>query len=230
MKNELSFLKFFAECMIVVAFLSNIGCVPKMTVFPDVPIHPVREYTYLQEKDKLIVAVEPYFETEKIITYFGTDLLSQGILPVLVVAENHHLKSGFLLDKTNISISKQNAGNSESEVAATTNRQQIMPYSQKPEELRKSSRNLMPFAALFPVLIVPGMIIDNQRADADSVIANLRKKLLIDRTIYPGQSNAGFVYFQMKDKEEINKVSSILIKSKMMISDEEIVFNYKISK
>ena len=212
---------------IVLLLLTIIGCTPKITVFPDVPLKPISEYRYFQEQEGLVIVIEPFLEVENVIRYFGTDLLSKGILPVFVLAENHHLESGFLLVKTSIYLLKQD-GVGDSETSATTDRQPIRSYSQERIELEKTSGNLFIATTLFPIFIIPGIITGDRIANADSIIENLEKKEFIDKTIFPNRNNSGFIYFQMKDKDEIKKISYIVIKGKLLLLDKEITFNFKL--
>jgi hypothetical protein len=165
--------------------------------------------------------------------YFDIDLLSQGILPVLVIAENHHSKASFLLEKKQFYILKRDGHYNESEIFAQ-NREPLMPYSKEDLERTKAAASVIGFIPLFPSSIVLGSIIEagsgKRLKDVKLINRNLRKKAFIDRSIFPGEVNSGFVYFQMREETAISAISTMSTRVTNILLDKELSFDFKIEQ
>ena len=71
---------------------------------PEYKPQTIDRYPHAQVKDGLAIAANPLIDKEEVVKYFGADLLSLDVLPVLVVAENRSLSSSFVLSKEQFSL------------------------------------------------------------------------------------------------------------------------------
>lgn len=160
---------------------------------PDYPKTPVSSYSNATTKNELCIAVHAMTEKKDLKQYFGTDLSALKIVPIYIVAENRSPSSSFLLLKDHVSLQNKSTqdglkqadrtGTGESlggEVAVVT-----------------GSAALLVVPVLAPLLLFPGF---KAISDAEVVKHNLAAKELQTRTISPGKSVDGFVYFKLPDE------------------------------
>ena len=203
------------------------GCTFKL---PSVAIQPIQQYNFVQGQDGLKIALDPFFEEERLKEFFGYDLLSHGILPVLVVAENNNPKSGYLLEKKFFSAVMKVEKETDTKAAAEP---AVPPV---PGELSTAVAITIGVTGIVaPVfVIVPGLpvlfFLAKQEDDIQKANENLKEKAFVDRTIFNGESHCGFVYFQVKDREAAQEISIISIKAKNITSDKELNFVFQINK
>ena len=199
------------------------------TLTPNVVIKPISQYKLWQVKEGLEIAVEPFFEKERMKTLFETDLLSYGILPVLVVIENNHPNSGFLFDKRNFSIAIK-----EEDSDSKTGTVETMSKYKKLDEYPGITLAMGTIGMIAPITMAPGVAIGIydtlKERDNEKIRQNLMRKAFLDKTIFPKESYSGFLYFQMKDLEGMKKVVAVLIKAKNVISNEEQTFVFQIRR
>ena len=103
-KQMKGLLNMLIEASVLWLAVAVTGCVTIES--PGLTIQPVAQYSLHQVKDDLFVAVEPFRDKAKVLKYFGTDLLSDGILPILTVVENHSRTSSFVLLKEQFSLTR----------------------------------------------------------------------------------------------------------------------------
>ena len=227
------------QTMLVGFSLVMLGC--SHTLAPNVAVKPTSQYQLCQEREGLKVAVDPFFEEERIKTFFGTDLISHGVLPVLVVIENNHPNSGFLFDKRNFSIVMK--GEDSDSQRGTDD---IIHKYQKLLDFEKYPGLFIGMGAIAivnpimlppivtPIMLTPVVVLGfydtKKESDNAKINQNLMRKAFLDKTIFPGGSHSGFLYFQLKDQEVAKKVVAILIKVKNTISNEEQSFVFQIGR
>lgn len=210
------------------------GCALPWVKISEVPIKPATQYKFCFEQEGLVIAVDPFFEEERLKTFFGTDLLKHGILPILVVTENHDPKSGYLLEKKAFSLAmkvQQQADTKEGIDPSLPKSTRVNPLQSGPVAvLGLATAVLAPGLVLLslPVLVPVDMHAKKIEGDIRKINENLNNKGFVDRTIFPGESHSGFVYFQVQDTETVKNVSIMLIKAKGIVSDKELDFVLKI--
>jgi hypothetical protein len=217
------------KIMLIAISLMIMGCSVKMS---EVKIKPPLQYNLCQEQNGLKVAVDPFFEKERMENFFGTDMLSYGILPVLVVIENNHSNSGFLFQKTYFSIAiKGENSDTKSGTDAT------IPKNQKILDLEKNPELAVAMGVIS--VVAPGIVLsltplmmyeDIKRINIMKKNYNMMMKAFIDKTIFPKESHSGFLYFQVKDQQVIRNVVAIIVKTKNTLTDEELRFVFQIVK
>jgi hypothetical protein len=189
-------------------------------------------YKFLLQDRGFRVSADPYKEASRLDECFGYDLVSRGILPVLVVIENHDAASGYNLlpEDVRLLLKDTNPNPSKTEVGAVG-----PPVG----EVRKggargmaTTSDVLTYAAalgsivtpLAPALVIPalafGAAANKQEVDAQLIRDNLEDKRLVSRTLYPGSTQAGFLYFKLDNEADIRRVHGIRINMKNVRSDE----------
>jgi len=197
-----------------------------MSAPPDLAVKPSQNFKYTKEEEGLTISLDPFFENERLKSYFGTNLLSYGILPVLVVAENHNSDTGFLLEKYQISLvnKKDITTVTQSSPPVVPPKGGVLPGVVTSVAFSPTIF-ILPSAAIIPIIVAGGFV-EKQKADIRIINDNLTKKELVDKSLFPGELHSGFVYFQIKDKDKINDIKQLVVKVKNMVSGKELIFSY----
>jgi len=160
---------------------------------PETEVKELSQYLLVQDKEGLKVAIEPLFDERKTKRLFGLNLVSEGILPVLVVAENHSSKSRYFLRKNEFLIGL--------DLESTETAESPNPAKLKSEMDMASGALIvtviaMPFisTALYPIF-------GKLHTEAQIIVQNLKEKELLEKTLAPGGSQYGFVYFHFPNKK-----------------------------
>lgn len=192
-------------------------------IAPDVEIKKCSEYESFQIKDNLHVAMEPFQEKEIVKYYFGTDLTETGIIPILVVTENHNRTTSFLLPsaepelfttQNNLLIENNKTGNSgafDTKSAKTTSSQEIDKYNK--------SREIAAMAITTPIILLPlvpilASVDLGPSYKAITVEQNIISKAFKKGTLSPGESESGFIY--LKVPKELNQDAQLGITLKAL--------------
>src|SRR5690349_496144 len=91
--------------MLAIAALAS-GCVSVKKVQTDKP----DTYAQHQEKKGLTIAVKPFTDEKEVRDTFKMNLLSKGLLPILVVAENRNPSSSFQIAKEDVFVLNELSG------------------------------------------------------------------------------------------------------------------------
>jgi len=219
-------MKRIIKVMLIGFSLIIMGC--SLAVSPDVAVKPVPQYKFYQEQEGLRIAVDPFYEKERLQNSFSGDLLSFGILPILIVIENHNPKSGYLLDRKFFSIAMEAS-------QQTSDKDLAVPMPQKEiDTLKYTGLGIVGVSSIIgpPIMLIPGMAVMGYAAkkeiDIKEINENLSRKAFIDRTVYPGESHSGFVYFPVRDREASQNIAAVLVKAKDIPSDKELTFVFQI--
>jgi hypothetical protein len=177
-------------------------------------------YKFSSEKSGLKVSIDSYVEEERLKTYFGCDLLSKNILPVLVVIENISSKDGFMVlsEQSNL-ILKPTTDAPQKQINASSGQQESL--SKGPSEnwalLLPGSLLVSPLLmiAMLPVVFALGTASDN----AQYIIRNIEDNRLVDKTVYIGGSNSGFLYFKL-ERADIARLIGVQVALKNLRTNE----------
>jgi hypothetical protein len=170
--------------LLLMICIGSYGCAPMQ--IPDYPKITAGSFRNATTKQDLSIAVRAMTDKKELEQYFGTDLSALKVLPVYVVAENRSLSTSFLLSKDNISL--------EHKVARDRIRQGS--DSVAGESRGGTAVAVVGVATLSPLLLLAGA---KAISDATVVKQNLASKALETRTVSPGKSVDGFVYFTLPD-------------------------------
>lgn len=171
---------------------------------------------YAQHKEigGLVVAVNPMTQREEIKQNFNTDLLDEGLLPILVVAENRNPSSSFIIAKEKVFVLNEDTG--------ATN-------------ASGSKRVAVGQATTGGVLSVVGagglvgLIGAKLGSDAQVIQHNLRDKEFYSRTLEPGQKAQGFIYFQFTQKTPPSGSYHLVAQIKNSSTDEVTPFDFEVN-
>lgn len=194
----------FLGCVLLIC-----GCgPPKMD---PVPIRTIEELKCSTNYEGLEIAVDLYCDPTRVKRHFGTNLLTQQIVPVQVVFHNVEMQGGFLLQPELVVFMEQTGSETESGRG----------YSKVPSpilngEIAAIAMMLSPLVTL-PVLLVQGDIV----GDAVDIRNHMESLRFRDRPLYPSDSNSGFLYFKLDDITNLQKVVAVRFRVKNIRSREE---------
>ena len=225
---------------IIFVFLFLIGCASIMP--PDVEIQTTSQYLFYQEKEGLKIAIDPYTDRDRVKTYFGIDLLAEGVLPLLVIAENHNNEYSFFMQKdsilfaTNIDVPSTKPTKITESSSLKKQEQELVDLGNvwaneallyrtveyNPDLLGSS----IVFTAVGAVLIYDQIATSRKKNVFEY---NFIEKEWLDKILYPGASSHGFVYFRFQN-HTMDDVSTILLKVKNVTNGDIVIFNIPLSK
>ena len=199
--------------LILFCFFS-FGCTTA-NIAPDFPVKKCAEYLSCQVKDGLQVGIHVITDNITAKQYFGTDLLAKGIIPVLVVAENHNNSLSFIspYDKPEISLA---------------------PHNKKPEtKIAIPDSGIMASDSAKKAVYereIPGLIFEfvdyGPTEKSVSVQQNIILKSLKKKTLSPGEKQSGFLYLSLPAKIDQN-VQLLITLNAMNLSLKKIeAFNF----
>jgi len=163
---------------------------------------------YSQIKDDLHVAMEPFQDEKTVKQYFGTDLTEAGIIPILVVAENHNQTTSFLLpsdepelfaiNQDNLSIeTKYGSEAFDTKSAKATATRDIEKYNADKEQTGYAAMALTTPIILLPLIPVMASVDLGPSYKTITVEQNIIFKAFKKGTISPGESESGFIYLKV---------------------------------
>ena len=209
-------------------------------------ILPIEQYKYYKEMNGLRIAIDPYFDPDRIKKTFGVNLLDDNILPIFILTENHNTDTSFYIKKDAICLSFLTVTELEKLKAENITLEQLesaiynltYPYIMNFRNYLRGQYggniNLYPLIANTGELILAiwgvGMTIKelSNMQKTEIIEHNIVKQTLMEKTINPGGSNSGFVYVKIKDINEHNYL--FFIQATDFKSNKDINFYYIISE
>ena len=185
-------------------------------------------YKYTAEKAGLKISVDPYREEDRLKEFFGCDLLSRGVLPVLVVFENKSAEDGyiFIKEKSGLLMTNPDSRNTSNNLANESYKSDNLDRAVKTETattgLTLATMGGIMAAGALPglILYVPAGIAQEKAKEEFVIMRNFEDKKLVDKTVYQGSSNNGFIYFRINSNEDISKIVGIQLCTKNIRSKE----------
>lgn len=169
----------------VMLCITSYGCATMQ--IPDYPKPSSNALKREKSINNLNIAIHPITDKQELEQYFGTDLSEAQILPVYVLADNKSSSSSFLLSKDYIALQqKKTSYRLKTDSGSVTGRSQVGEIV------------ALTGAALVSIPLLFGGI--KAISNAEVVKQNLAAKALQTRTVSPGKSVDGFVYFKLPDK------------------------------
>jgi hypothetical protein len=228
MKNFYYFFKrtVFLTWMTLLTFVCAIlGCGSLPEKFPDIPVQQVSRYKTYQDQNGILTAIDPFIEEERLLQYFGKDLLFYGLLPINILLENKSDRS-FIILRENIILFTDNNKPVGSESLAGT--KQPIQNARNEGRMALTTTGFLT-TMLFPAIGILMFAINNQKqADAENVLRNITSKALNDKSIFKGDQYNGFVYFQLKDISVLNDYLNLQIKLKDLKTENISILNFRI--
>jgi hypothetical protein len=200
--------------------------------------------------------MDPFVEDERVIGHFGDNLLSRGFLPVLFVLENRSTMQAFLVEKQNFRLlhsahpvtgveqnNKMVPGEvrePSSEISREDAKRQgiALTFGSAVVALPSTMAALIaPLSGVMaagivglPIVLLMGPAMEQAELNARVYARNLERKELLDRTLYPGESYSGFIYFPLKDGVAVENIQAAQVILKDIKTKHETLFTLRIKK
>lgn len=149
----------------------------------------------------LKISAEPFTEEDRLRKFFGDDLLSKGILPVLIVFENQDAEDGFSIVQEQVRLEiEQSRSELEKKTRASVNVDATEPpltYSTSP--VRDFTVGLL-FGPLGSIAV------ETHYRNLAIIARNMEEKKLTDRIVYPGSTHHGFIYFRIEGRDDAAQI------------------------
>lgn len=187
LRNNEGFWDMFLPTILLTLVLTNCATM----AIPDYPKTPVDTYKNMTIKENLHLSAQAMTDKADLKKYFGTDLSAHNIVPIHLIAENKSHSSSFIVAKDRMSFKHR----SQTDTLATGGR--VDGKSPGGEALAIGGGvSLIVVPVLTPVLLFSGF---KAISNAAVVKHNFAAKELQARTISPGKSINGFVYFSFPE-------------------------------
>lgn len=151
-----------------------------------------------QNQENLLIAVHPLTDGDEQVKYFGKDLTSVGIMPILIVASNGNTYSSFVIDEKNITM-------------GIPSEKYRCPRPAKAEAASTTTGESMAIVGGLCLLLLPPGIVPyvflapsgaKSIADATIVQNALVESGLYTHTVSPEKTVSGFVFFKIPKGQE----------------------------
>jgi hypothetical protein len=175
---------------------------------------PISGYENVQIKDGLAMAVRPLLDDEESRRYFGKSLLSEGIVAVYVLSENQSASSSFRVPKSGMSL-----------VAGVP---KILSSEDKIQSSAAADALVISGAVLLSPLVA-GIGV-KLLSDASVINHSIRTQEFLTKTLSPGQTAGGFIYFQLPDKVTLPARWAIRVEASETAVPEDRIFIFTFGK
>jgi hypothetical protein len=178
-------------------------------------------YTQHEQKNGLVIGIRPMTDKREIKDMFKNNLLDNGLLPILVVAENQSASASFIIAKEKVFVLNEDTG--------TTNRSQTTEVASGDAGTAIGLTGAVLDLAN-PVLAAPLVIAGMKMASNATVIQyNLADKEYYSRTLGPGEKAQGFVYFQFPNESPLSGNYHIVAEVKNSATGEATTFDFPVN-
>ena len=183
-------------------------------------------YAQHEQKDGLVVGIQPMTDKREINDMFKVDLLDKGVLPVLIVAENQSASASFIMARDKISIQNEATG-----TASSSQRGKVTSGTgQALETTGVIMVGLGPLSLATAVVGLPLASVGMQKASSASVIEfNLADKEFYSSTLGPGAKAQGFLYYQFPKGSPPSGIFHVVAEIKNPASGETTAFDFPVN-
>jgi hypothetical protein len=175
---------------------------------------PVATYAVKAEQKGLSIAAHPMTAREEIKKAFRKDLREKGLLPILIIAENHNSSASFILAKEKVFVKNVETDTNElgrrGKVASST---------------AGEATALAGAAVTSPAMVIIGLKL---ASDAQVVEHNLSDKEFYSRTLGPGQKAQGFIYFQLPKDASLSDKHRVVVEAVEAATRETLTFTFNL--
>lgn len=159
----------------------------------DIPadkVRPLAAYPLKVEQQGLTIAVSA-LERAEAKEVFGTDVVDDGVLPLLIMAENHHASTSFVLAKNKVRVVDANA----------------IP-SGKIEGVGQTKEAIGGAISAAGVLLISPLALVGTKLSSDAGVVShgMGMKELQSHTVDPGQQVHGYVYLPIPKDTRRNQI------------------------
>jgi len=208
--------------LVSLGLIFSISCAA--TKLPEVEIRPLSQYSLSQRKSDIALAIDPYFEEERVKKYFGFNLLEDGILPVFLIVENQG--DDLILIRPNDLVSAFGGLGLTAAAGGVAKTDSAINQGEIKQAEVMSSAVL---AGMFLGMIIPILtsVVYGEK-DFTLIRYNVRKKTLLDRTLSKNEAASGFVFLKVGDKPGLSKIRYLQVRVKNLRTGEMETFVYPV--
>jgi len=146
------------------------------------------------------LAIDPFFEEERVKKYFNFNLLKDGILPIFIIVENQ--SENLILIHPDDLILAFSGPESPAAVGGITKTDVSIDVEENSRSKISGGATLAGFlAGGVAGLLLASIIVPDK--DYTLIRYNIRNKLLLDKTLSTNEVASGFVFLKVKDKSEL---------------------------
>jgi len=194
------------------------GCAGyQAAVMPEIPIPEARTCVFSTRQGGVVIGIDPFLEKDRLQTYFGANLMDEGILAVLVLIENESVEEGFVLDKASVC------------VLIDDQIIDVRPGLRNPiyREGPASATGRITSIAASPLLGLAYLAaFDPERQQRKTLrVANQMHHVeYTDKTLYPGISHHGMLYFKLEHPQDAARIQGFSAKGTLIRSGKSVEF------
>ena len=207
--------------LVALTLLNTAGCGTILRL-PAIPNRPASDYQLSQESAGLIAAVDPMVDSKRVADFFGLDLLSVGLLPVLVVVENHHEQDVFVVKRALVSVALESSEAASAGFVLTKGRSTQLAGATG----ALASVLFTPLIIGLPTAIVLSHFTEVEAVKLRLIKDNVERKELLERTVYPGEAHRGFVYFNFDKQAPLNGLVAVKVSVERLRTRENVTFDF----
>ena len=206
-----------AACVISMATVLS-GCATM--ALPDYPMRPPSEYELSSTQNGFCIGIHAITDKDELQRYFGKDLSQVDIVPIHLTAKNNHPNSSFLLSRDAISLRTSNLAEGSEQIGKTGG---LIDTSNAEAIVQGSG-----VAALVVMPIGIAMVFQGvkQISDGHVIQLNMAAKELYTKTLSPGKSCDGFVYFKLPEKDRTSEGIRLNLSVKELFSKASYTFSF----
>jgi hypothetical protein len=218
--------------LLIMVIIALPGCADRVRTIPELGILKPSQYHYCQEEKGLRIALDPIMEEDRLKTYFGEDLLKLGIMPVLVVAENEGADSCYLIEEKRFAVKIKEGYRFKGKDPYTKDtlaHEKVLTLAKG--RVLTPGESVAVLTAMPLIGVIPlALLLDQRKAQMDYVYMNIKNRSFVDRTVYPGETHSGFIYFRVPGREAVNQIDGINLTVKDLRSEKEQEFTFDFTK
>jgi hypothetical protein len=179
--NKIKTLIVLASVSLLLAGCTTMSVTPLTTGGAD-------SYTQHEQTNGLVIGIRPMTDKREIKGMFKVNLLDEGLLPILVVAENQSGSASFIIAKDKVYVLNEATG------TTNTSQQKEVASGTAGTAVGITGAVLVGAGSLAAApLLFTGL---KMASNATVIQYNLADKEFYSRTLGPGEKAQGFVYFQ----------------------------------
>jgi hypothetical protein len=181
-------------------------------------------YKFSTQQSGLRISVDPYTENDRLQNTFGCDVLSRGILPVLLVVENISSEDGYIVVNDTACLITADPINN---IEQSDEVQKSEKLGRAGNRLASTSTAAVATAHMLPVIGVASLVLlpfalggEATYRDEIEIQRNLKQKQILPKTIYQGSLQSGFLYFNLGKAEYLSKLQGVSLSMRNVRTNE----------
>ena len=204
-------LMLFASSALLLAGCTTMSVTPLTTGSAD-------SYTQHEQTNGLVIGIRPMTDRREIKHMFKVNLLDEGLLPILVVAESQSASGSFIIAKDKVYVLNEATG------TTNTSQQEEVASGTAGTAVGITGAVLVGAGSLAAApLLFTGL---KMASNATVIQYNLADKEFYSRTLGPGEKAQGFVYFQFPKESPPSGNYHVVAEVKNSATGEATTFDF----